>query len=43
MDREKFWGALLAALDQQKFEEIGKIVEIVLMAITFAEQGDSWN
>ncbi len=40
MDREKFWGALVGALDNEKYEPkaTGKIVAIVMTALDYAEE-----
>ena len=40
MDREKFWGALVAALDEVKIdpEIAGSIVTMVMRALDYAEE-----
>ncbi len=40
MDREKFWGALVGALDNEKYppEAVGKIIAMVMTALDYAEE-----
>lgn len=42
MDREKFWGTLVAALDEAKMspELMGKVVAAVATALHYAEEAE---
>ena len=42
MDKEKFWGALVNALDAEKMDPtfVGRIVTLVLRALDYAEEAE---
>ncbi len=42
MDREKFWGALVGAMDREKYSPsvVGRIVTITMIALDYATEAE---